>query len=829
MRRHSALLLTLSLALAAACGPSIPTRVREAVITVVYEPATGNLPTPNDLALDATGVVAIAPNPLLSDAENALKATFNGRQGFSSASSVRVQFSQAISGASVSATSVLAFDLGVDGQGPVTAASVTRSYADCDASVTMAAPAGFSKGHTYLFAVRGGASGVRGPHDEEVVAAPAFYFLRAGEDLRQHSNALPGATRADKQATAERLEAVRQKLEPSFAVLEAQGVPRAQVAGLWTFTVHEDAEALQDPGSKRIPMPNDLLKDAATGLVSLPADPADSPSQVELKHAFNQLDGFSTTAAQSVSFTAPIDRATVTAQTVRLASAAGDEVREVTLTVSADGKKLVLQPKKPLLPATSYVVVLAGVKDVQGAPAAPTPLSSVLSLGLGLTDADGHSTVSSFCDVTAARLEPLRARISAVVDALSVPRTEVSAAWTFTTQDIMKRAQELWRAPYEANVPMDLTVLERNTPAVLIPYNTVSGTLLTYDRLDPTTHAFRENGTGSPRPIHYTLTVPRSANPGSTVKVVVFGHGLYTERRLVFLLADKLARAGYALLSIDFPYHGERTICRTSSECSSGAQCAADGQCLKNGQVVDFARTPAVPGIPGEGFPTATGQAFIDVEHLPATRDHFRQAIIDVSAVTRLLKLADWRPVTGGVALDGADLRYAGISLGGILGGLVSGVDPSFRAMLLNVGGAGLVDLMRESATFKPVLTQGLSEKGIVEGTPEYDSFVNAAKWLLDEVDPINTAPYALARPLSYLDPMTGQTVTAPPKALRLQMAIGDTVVPNTSTRRLLEATGVDAQRDFREFLGSHGFLADPIEINCYVGQDDLVTFMENH
>ncbi|MEW6434673.1 MAG: Ig-like domain-containing protein [Myxococcota bacterium] len=829
MRRLTTAFVAVSLLLVAACGPTIPTRERPAVVTVVYDPATSNLPTPNDLALGADGVVTIAPNPALSATENALKATFNGRKGFSGASSVRAQFSAPVSAASVTAQTVLAFDLGEGAKGPVAAATVSRTYADCDTSVTLAAPAGFAPGHTYLFAVRGGDDGVKGRDGEEVVAAPAFYFLRAGEDLTKHPDALPGATRAEKQETAARLEAVRQRLEPFFAVLEAQGVQRREVAALWTFTVHEDAEALQDPGSKRIPMPNDLLRDATTGLVSLPADPADAPAQAELKRAFNQLDGFSTTAALSITFTAPIDRATVTARTVRLATAAGAEVTDLERTVSADAKKLVLQPKKPLLPATSYVVLLAGVKDTQGALVAPTPLSSVLSLGLPLTDADGHSTVSSFCDDTAGRLESLRAHVSAAVDALAVPRTEVSAAWTFTTQDLVKRAQELWRAPYEANLPLAIGVDERNTPAVLIPYNTISGTLTTYDRLDPATRAFRENGTGTPRPIHYTLTVPRSAAPGSTVKVVVFGHGLYTERRLVLLLADKLARANYAMLAIDLPYHGERTVCRTNAECSLGATCAADGVCLKNGQVVDFARTPAIPGIPGEGFPTATGQAFVDVEHLPATRDHFRQAVTDLSAVTRVVKLGDWREATQGVALDGTDIRYAGISLGGILGGLVSGVDPSYRAMLLNVGGAGLVDLMRESATFKPILTQGLADKGIVEGTPEYESFVNAAKWLLDEVDPINLAPYALARPLEYVDPASGAKAVAGPKALRLQMAIGDTVVPNSSTRRLLEATGVDPQRDFREFIGTHGFLADPVEINCYVGQDDLVTFMENH
>jgi pimeloyl-ACP methyl ester carboxylesterase len=662
-----------------------------------------------------------------------------------------------------------------------------------------------------------------------VVASPAFFFLRAGKDLTQHADALPGATRAEKRETAARLEAVRQKLEPSFAVLEAQGVPRAQVAALWTFTVHQNAEALQDPGSKRVPMPNDLLRDGTTGLVTLPADPADSPEQAELKRAFNQLDGFSTTAALSLAFTSPIDRATVTAQTARLVTASGVEVMDVERSLSADGKKLVLQPKSPLWPATSYVVLVAGLKDVQGNVVAPTPLTSVLSLGHALIDAERRSTLSSFCDETASRLEPLRARVSGVVEALNVSRTQLGAAWTFTTQDLVKRTQALWRAPYEQNLPLTIEVLERNTPALLIPYNTISGRLMTFDRLDPTTRAFRENGTGAPRAIHYTLTVPRSASSGSTVKVVVFGHGLHTEARLTLLLADKLARAGYAMLAIDLPYHGERSVCRTNPECSAGATCAADGQCLKNGQVVDFARLPALPGIPGKGFATATGQAFIDIEHLPATRDHFRQAVIDLSAVTRLLKQGDWRQATQGVALDGSDVRYAGISLGGIMGGLVSGIDPSYRAMLLNVGGAGLVDLMRESATFKGQLKQGLDAKGITEGSPTYDSFLNATKWLFDEIDPINLAPYAAERPLTFTDPLTGQAAVANRKALRLQMAIGDTVVPNTSTRRLLKATGVSEARDFREFIGSHGFLADPVEINCYLGQDDLVTFMENH
>ena len=60
-----------------------------------------------------------------------------------------------------------------------------------------------------------------------------------------------------------------------------------------------------------------------------------------------------------------------------------------------------------------------------------------------------------------------------------------------------------------------------------------------------------------------------------------------------------------------------------------------------------------------------------------------------------------------------------------------------------------------------------LSEKGIEEGTPAYEQFVNAARWALDEIDPLNLAPYAFTRPLTYVDPKTGASLTAKPKKLR--------------------------------------------------------------
>ncbi|MBX7100290.1 MAG: Ig-like domain-containing protein [Myxococcaceae bacterium] len=828
------------------CG-EIPNVPSASYVAVVYDPATGNLPTPNDLAL-VGGKVAIPVSPLLSAAENELKQGFNGLDGFSSASSARVQFTGALSAASLTDDTVVALDLGEHGKGTPAKLSLQRSYTDCDHALQLSNPAGFTPGHTYLFAVRGGENGLKGAAGEEVVESPAFHYLRAGKDLTQHADALPGATRADRLATAQKLEAVRQGLEPLFQVLEAQGLPRREVVGLWHFTVHTATEALFDPASKRIPFPNDLLRDPKTGLVSLPADPADKPEQAALKKGFNQLDGFSTTAAWSVETTTPMDRATITAQTVRAFEVESKkEVVDLDRVLSQDGKKLVLQPRSALTPNASYVVVLQGVKDLKSAPVTAMPLPSVLKLSNPLTDPQGGSVVSTFCNDTAALLEGQRSRISPLLESAGIDRAKVSAVWLFKTEDILGRARELWETPYSKQLPLTLTnVKVTDNPFGLTKVaKKVTGTFTTFDRIDPSNRAFKPNGQGEARQVEFILWVPKNVPAGQKVPVVVIGHGLTTDRTMGEPLANALAGLGKASMAIDFPLHGERTVCTTDSHCLNST-CAADGTCrTASGAKGDFALVPPasfginlpailpsfnIPGVPA--FRSASLDAWVDVENLFGTRDHFRQAYIDLSAQVRLIRQGDFTAHTGGLALDGDKLDYVGVSLGSIIGGAFGGIDPHLRKMLLNVGGADLVDLIRESNTFGGTLKKGLAAKGINEGTPQYEQFVNAARWALDEVDPTNLAPYARLKPLSWKDPATGQTAVAPVKKLRLQMANGDFVVPNSSTEHLVTATGIDRATEFKAFTAAtnHVFLLDLLDpLDVPGGQRDMTSFLENN
>ncbi|MFN7130850.1 MAG: hypothetical protein ACK4N5_02130 [Myxococcales bacterium] len=841
--------------LLSACGPDIPTEARGPWVQAVYDPARADLPTPNDLAM-VDGKVAIAPAPDSPAADAELKLGFNGYDGFSTGSSPKLKFTGPLSAASLSKDTVYALDLGEGGKGTPAPAEVSVEYADCDHSISFVAPAGFKPGHRYLFAVRGGDGGLKGASGEPVAPSPAFHFLRAGRDLRQHVDAMPGRTRAEREKTAAALEGLRQRLESSLQTLEKQGLPRTEVAALWTFTATTTAELAFDPGSRRIPFPNDLLRDPATGLVSLPIDPAEKPESQALKRGFNRLDGFSTTADLTVDATRPLDRSSLRAgKTVRLFRRDTlEEKTDVDVVLSKDGRRISVKLLTPLRPKTPYVLVVAGVRDSRVDRLAAMPLASLLKLKNPLLDASGNTTVASLCTDTAKRLEPMRAAMEPVLNLLEAsgtPRSEVSAAYTFTTQDIASRLQQLWAAPYEANLPLDVTDVDNRSPLQrgIVPVpgfdltlpnvaRVITGKMTTLDFLEPTTRAFRDNGAGVPTAIHFVLTLPKNLKTGDTPKVVVFGHGLMTERRLGLFVADRLAESGFATMAIDLPLHGERTACLQDSHCASGHKCAVDGVCMNGTKRGELARPPN--GIPGMGpaTPTASGQAFVDVANLFGARDHFRQAIVDLSAQTRLIRGMDWKRVTrydGNAGWDLAKdkLYYVGISLGGIMGANISGADPFFEALLLNVGGAGLPDLMRESSVFGPVLKNGLQEKGIVEGSPEYDAFVNAAKWVLDEADPINLARFAQRAPLDTRDPATGQVLARRKRALRLHMANGDTVVPNTATLRLVEATGIQKDTQFRAFTvnpgSGHGFLANPSDIAYGAGQKDMADFLEAH
>jgi dienelactone hydrolase len=259
--------------------------------------------------------------------------------------------------------------------------------------------------------------------------------------------------------------------------------------------------------------------------------------------------------------------------------------------------------------------------------------------------------------------------------------------------------------------------------------------------------------------------VPTGTAPAGGWPVVVFGHGLGSRKESLFVFAPQLARAGFASVAIDFVDHGDRAV-RTSSDAALGC---AD-----------------VSGVPPE--PSSHPQCYAPFlsADLAATRDNFRQTVLDLQRLVKALT-ACGESNCGPLTVDPNHIVYTGISLGGILGSIAVATTPTYKGAVLNVPGAGWGDILENTSTLeiRCTLVNALIDAGILVGEkwnptagtglcttqawqqqPGYQQFRAIARWVLDPSDPANfTRMLAMRRIL-------------------IQEVVGDQVVPNIATDR---------------------------------------------
>ncbi len=354
-------------------------------------------------------------------------------------------------------------------------------------------------------------------------------------------------------------------------------------------------------------------------------------------------------------------------------------------------------------------------------------------------------------------------------------------------------------------------------------------------------------------PVRFTLTIPTGTPPAGGWPVTIFNHGFGRYREDALLLANSYAAQGQAVISTDVLFHGERTSCTgvktflskpddaaacadpTTMKCDEGFQglcvlrddaaratcvkslstdpsgdgfcttsgqgrCAADGKCQGTG--ADFLRAPDAGDPAPVKAPAISGwNIFFPYENFFATRDKFRQQVIDLSQLVAVLKSTDAKKLGNQlflangnvpVPLDATKVNFTGQSLGGILGTLFNSVSPDTNNVVLNVSGGNLIALFLNSprlAAGKAALIQTLGAGGVNPGTPAFDQFLATAQWILDEADPANMA-YRLTHPVD-----VGNGVTAPNanRKVFFQFIEGDDFVPNIANLAEVAA----ANRDF--------------------------------
>lgn len=803
------LVLALSL-LACAEPPAAPGGRGDATAPDEPAPALSLLPWPSDLLLHPDESAGLVDPRALSDADEERLARFSDG-GFPVTSPIAIPLAPGDEVPAALEEALLVLDR-TEG----TLVDVEARW-DAEARQIRARPTateGFAPGHRFVVALVA-----------DGVARPAWLRpLLAREALHD-----------------EELEQLRRAVAPDLDALSALGVAREELAALFSFTTESAPSLWFSPDQGRAPFPNALLVDEATGRLRLPAAEEGEPSLItDLRARLAESGGFSTTGAVFVETTGPAARAPALAPTAfRLFRVDDDEVEEVTdleRGVFDDGRTLWIRPSLALEHSARYAyVVTRAARSSAGAPFALQDTTALLLSRAPLVK-DGRSQALGLRDDEARRLERARLALAPLLAHLEeeegLSRDDLALAVPFETQGapelVLAHRAELYLRDVPT-APSDVVIASPWDRGLWIAMprveTVVTGRIPHLDWLDPYTRQRRSEGPVVSE-IEFALTIPEGAEPGAPLPVVLFGHGLLTSRELVYGIADELARAGYAAFAIDLPYHGERSICLEDAHCADGAVCVGDGSCALPSGERGRLRQVASPWEHGPSVPITTGQGFIDVEDLFATRDHFLQGLTDLSQAVRVLRSDELAQATGGYVVDPDDISYAGISLGGIFGASLSATEPLIGSFALNVPGADLVRLMEDSDTLGVVMQDQLAAHGVEVGSEAYLRFQTWARWVLDPVDPLNLVHHATRAPLAVVDPVSGDVATAPDKRLLIQMAEGDLVVPNSGTEQLSRRAEVPISA-FHPLVSGHGFLFDPTSLEGGRARRQVVEFLD--
>ncbi|MEQ8271254.1 hypothetical protein [Algiphilus sp.] len=631
---------------------------------------------------------------------------------------------------------------------------------------------------------------------------------------------------------------------------EDGGIPKGNLVSLF------------EPTTGTVPFPFD-------GLFSGFTDPTlNIPSSQPPAQAANELDGWSTTASIFTDFIGFLDFDT-TAAGIRIIAlpdgqapqvlVEGEDYRvtdypatsaipntnpPVIAPTNSFRTRVLIQPLKPLSPATRHIVVLTNdLRDVSGERAVPSTQFRIASRTTPVSQQD-DLIVNTLPASAIATLESLQQQIvlptlQGVTAVTGLAREDIVLAWPFTTQSVGESLGRIAeqadaRAATEADAalsiiaaPSGLTLADIGAPdlgqifigAVDLPYylqapgngnpdgvvnsgfwqaDPTKPNLGTQD--NPTTFlgqvpcgAFAAGAMGFtpststtrcfPQPVERSIerspllaTVPSQvAKPASGWPVVIFQHGITSDRTAMLALAPRLAAAGFVAVAIDLPLHGIPPADCTQSE---DPLCPARQQ-LRGANDLFGARerTFDVDLQAPEGI-DASGANYINLPSLLTARDNNRQAVADLLHLRAILPRLNLDQQPGG-DIDAQRVYFFGHSLGGIVGSTFVALDDDVRAASLANPGGGIGKLLDGSRSIGPQIRAGLAASGVEEGTDGYESFLQFAQQVVDSGDPINYAGRLSERPVHFIE------------------VVDDLVVPNTVPRNPpAEAPGNDPTLD---------------------------------
>ncbi|HGF7231226.1 VolA/Pla-1 family phospholipase [Vibrio cholerae] len=205
--------------------------------------------------------------------------------------------------------------------------------------------------------------------------------------------------------------------------------------------------------------------------------------------------------------------------------------------------------------------------------------------------------------------------------------------------------------------------------------------------------------------VPFLLFTPNGSTP---TNIVIYQHGVTTAKENAYAFAKNLTAAGLAVIAIDLPLHGERSLDSTRSANSDPL-------------------------------------AYINLTYLAVARDNLRQSILDVlglrAALTLSQPLFTGTPLSGINVGTGSKVRMLGHSLGGIvgtsaiaesnktLGSTAADAMYSFSGAAIQNSGGQISNLLLGSEYFGPQIKHNVA----LSASTEYKGFADAQCASLDD------------------------------------------------------------------------------------------------
>ncbi len=230
-----------------------------------------------------------------------------------------------------------------------------------------------------------------------------------------------------------------------------------------------------------------------------------------------------------------------------------------------------------------------------------------------------------------------------------------------------------------------------------------------------------------PRAVPFVYMAPTGTAPAAGWPLVIFQHGITSQKESVFTIAQTLAAVGYAVVAIDLPLHGALQV----TGHTTGSQ---------------------------------WGQDFMAIGAPLTGRSNFQQGAVNLNRLELTVR-------TGGFAGLGtakpsmATIRYIGHSLGSMVGAYylagnttmntTAGQPPYTQTSLnadmkgyLGVPGGRTAYVIQNSPAFGPTVDAGLAAVGVAKGSPSYHQFFLVTQSVIDTCDPATmTTPLAAGLP----------------------------------------------------------------------------------